>query len=104
MRYCRSGTRIFMNNEISPLYTERYADKAFADPVKQVQSSGLEVVSANYSRLAIVQFGDRKMANYLQMREVIKSSLLPFSMEEFHQAFCALTRTPLEKLTNHESL
>lgn len=85
--YFNQNTKIIMNREVVGLYMERYRSFEIEDPVKEVESLGLETIVKDYTRIAIEAFGNKKMVNYLTAADALGSGFLPFRQEDIIEAF-----------------
>jgi len=76
-------TQIWSNTSIVPLFAQRFLKESPGNPMEMLQRFGNNLRLQNYSQQAFQKYGDKRMANYLIGKDVIKSGILPFSNSEF---------------------
>ena len=81
------GTTLIVNSFHEPFFLERTGDFDAGDPLILINALNIRTTINNYTEEALRMFGSARMANYLMGLESIQTRLLPFSADEYNEAF-----------------
>jgi indolepyruvate ferredoxin oxidoreductase beta subunit len=86
-RLCGNGTKVVVNRAEVPLLAARTRHIDIIDPLAELAKLDIELEADDFDRVALEEFGERKMVNYVMGRTAIRTALPQFRLEQFEQCF-----------------
>ncbi len=87
LHFLKNEGMILLNSEVTSMVSERMGSYELDDPVKKIKSLGFKQKIKNYSELATVDLGSKKMMNYLLGKDCAKELFHSDIAECFDDAF-----------------
>ena len=80
-------TKVVVNHAEVPLLVARTRDIDIDDPFAELVKLDITLQSEDFNRLAMEEFGDKRMVNYVMGRAAIRMALPQFHERQFHKCF-----------------
>lgn len=80
-------TQVVVNRVEVPLLVARTRDIDIDDPVAELEKSGVSIQAADYAQLAVEEFGDDRMLNYVMGKAAVNRALPEFGVAAFDESF-----------------